>query len=145
MRPRISLSSLSRSSRNLLKPPPHSPYVGFLYVPEFRARQRTAGDEHDIRRDLPDGYVTAIDLAEKSLRTVALDRPPDAPTRDDRHSESTGPGLEHERDEERTDQSPSLLIHHVEIPLSPQNLDPPHRGWTTRLRTRQKQRSRVTR
>jgi hypothetical protein len=114
---------LSRSSRNLLKPPPQSASVCGLHVLEGRRGQRAAGDEHDVGGNLRSRQIQSIRFPQKSLRPVALDGAAHLPARD--HCDPQPPIHRRvsESHEKRIHQPSPLAVHELEVTLSPKTLD----------------------
>ncbi len=108
-------TSLSRNSRNLLKPTPHTPQVLRLHRAVIRVEDRASRHQHHVDRDLRPGPPPPEDLPQEPLRAVSLDRAPHLSARDEAHPQRVFLRGDHERYEERVHPPSPLAIHALEI------------------------------
>ncbi len=108
-------TSLSRNSRNLLKPAPHTLKVLRLDRSVVRAQDSASRDEDDVDRELTLRPLSAEDFPEEPLRAVSLDGASDLPAGDEPDPQTAFLRHEHERHEEGIHPPSSFAIDALEV------------------------------
>lgn len=108
-------ASLSRNSRNFLKPAPHTLKVLRLDSSVGRADDSASRDENDVDRELTLRSLSAKDFPQEPLRAIPLDRAPDLPARDETDPQPAFFRDENEGHEEGAHPPSTFAIHALEV------------------------------